>query len=1183
MEAIYSTGEVCDRPDDETPGACYVLDPDLYGVMAQSRDYNELVWAWKGWRDTCGPAMKSMYTRYVELGNEAAKLNDQPDMGAYWRSWYEMDNFEEEMMRLWDEVQPLYLQLHAFVRRKLSELYGEKYVSLYGGIPAHLLGNMWAQDWMSISDLVLPYPDKPSVDVTDELVKQGYDAMQMFELSEEFFVSLGLIPSPESFWTDSMIERPDDGRQVVCHASAWDFYNRKDFRIKQCTSITHDDLITVHHEMGHTQYFFQYAPHPVEYRDGANPGFHEAVGDVISLSVQTPEHLNKVGLLPDYEEDEETDLNFLMTMALQKIAFLPFGLLVDMWRWEVFAGNVTEHNYNERWWQMRTSIQGLVSPVKRSDLVMDFDPGSKFHVPADVPYIRYFISHILQFQFHESVCIAAGQFDPDDANSKLHQCDIYQSHEAGKLLGDMLKMGSSVPWPDAMEAITGQRDMSAKPLIEFFQPLIDWLEEQNEMNGDVTGWDLNWSPPEDEWTEPELVAGGISHVRALWLLPVSLLFNLYCNQMCAFKMQDGLEKMAFREMSVLGILVLLVVAAQAQDKITNETLAEAYLDEYNAMAQEVYFKSVTASWNYNTNLTDYNQAQSVAENLIESAFSLQARLNVSQFDWTNFTHDIQRQIGKIYYVGSSALTGEDLKNYEQILADMEKIYSTAKVCRDGECHPLDPDLTATMAKSRDYEELKWAWESWRKETGPKMKDMYEEFVTLANKAAEVNDQPDMGAYWRSWYEMDNLESETQRLWEQLRPFYEQLHAYVRGKLIEVYGSKYVDPNGPIPAHLLGNMWAQSWGNVLDLVLPYPDKTSIDITPELVKQGYDATKMFELSEEFFTSLGLPASPKSFWNDSMFVRPDDGREVVCHASAWDFYNAKDIRIKMCTVVNMEDLITIHHEMGHTQYYLQYKHLPVVYRRGANPGFHEAVGDLLALSVSTPEHLKEIGLLPELVDDDETDINFLMSMALDKIAFLPFGILMDMWRWDVFAGNTPKNKYTEAWWKLRTEIQGVVPPVPRSDDEGHFDPGAKFHIPGNTPYIRYFVSHVLQFQFHRALCEEAGNTRALHRCDIYKSTAAGTKLGNMLKLGSSKEWPDALEQIAGTREMDASAIVAYFQPLMKWLEEKNKEAGYEAGWDNSWTPPDEPWTSGVKSTLMAPFTIMLLIVCATFLVRG
>ncbi|XP_070531903.1 angiotensin-converting enzyme-like [Ptychodera flava] len=622
-------------------------------------------------------------------------------------------------------------------------------------------------------------------------------------------------------------------------------------------------------------------------------------------------------------------------------------------------------------------------------------------------------------------------------------------------------------------------------------------------------------------------------------------------------------------------LFLSLSLCYGEEKITDESLAVAYLEEYNERAQEVYYKSVLASWNYNTNLTSENQAKTIAENLKASAFDLEARRNVSQYDWSNFTADTQRQLGKLYYVGSSALEGDDLQQYEQILADLEQLYSTAKVCRDGTCHPLDPDLTRIMATSRDYNELKWVWENWRKETGPKMKDKYEDFVVLANKAAGVNDQPDMGAYWRSWYEMDNLEDEALRLWGQLRPFYEQLHAYVRGKLTKIYGSKFVDPKGPIPAHILGNMWAQSWNNVLDLVLPYPDKPSIDVTDALVDQGYDALKMFELSEEFFTSLGLPASPQSFWDDSMIVRPDDGREVVCHASAWDFYNAKDIRIKMCTVVNMEDLITIHHEMGHTQYYLQYKHHPVMYRRGANPGFHEAVGDLLALSVSTPEHLHEIGLLEELVDDEETDINFLMSMALDKIAFLPFGLLMDTWRWDVFNGKTTKDKYTEAWWKVRTEIQGVVPPVPRSDSEGHFDPGAKYHIPGNTPYIRYFISHVLQFQMHRSLCEEAGNTRSLHRCDIYRSTAAGTKLGDMLKLGSSKEWPDALEAVTGSRVMDASAIVEYFQPLMDWLDAKNKEEGNHIGWDLTWTPPDEEWTSGVQSTWRAPPTSILLII--------
>ncbi|XP_077861596.1 angiotensin-converting enzyme-like [Saccoglossus kowalevskii] len=1035
MSAIYNTGEVCDKPGDPNPDACYPLDPDLYDVMANSRNWSELVWAWEGWRDTCGPPMKPMYPRYVELSNEAALLNDQPDMGAFWRSWYEMEDFEAEVMRLWDEVLPMYEQLHAYVRRKLSGVYGTEHVSLTGAIPAHITGNMWAQDWMSISDIVLPFPNASSIDVTDELINQGYDALQMFQLSEDFFVSMGLIPSPQSFWEDSMFEKPDDGREVTCHASAWDFFNRKDFRIKMCTRVNHEDLITIHHEMGHTQYYYQYAPQPVEYRDGANNGFHEALGDTISLSVQTPEHLYEVGLLPELVQDQESDLNYLMSMALQKVAFLPFGLLIDLWRWEIFDGTITEYNYNERWWHMRTGIQGVVEPVKRSDLAGDFDAGAKYHVPADVPYIRYFVSHILQFQFHEAICEAAGEYPA----KPLHHCDVYESHEAGDLLAEMMRPGSSIPWQDVLEAMTGSRDMSTLPLQEFFKPLITYLTAENTKNDEFIGWDINWKPPE---TPPQ-----------------------------------------------------------------------------------------------------------VQESLKSAAFDLEARANVSKFDWTNFDPDVMRQLQKIYYIGSSALEGDDLIEYENILADMEQIYSTAKVCEsESICIPLDPDLTRLMATSRDYDELKWAWEGWRRETGPEMKDMYENFVTLANKAAKVNDQPDMGAYWRSWYEVDDLKADSMRLWEQLRPFYEQLHAYVRGRLSEHYGESLVDPKRPIPAHLLGNMWAQSWGNILDLVLPYPGKTSIDVTPALVDQGYDALRMFNISEEFFTSLGLIPSPQSFWDDTMFVKPTDGRDVVCHASAWDFYNAKDIRIKMCTSINMEDLITIHHEMGHTQYFLQYKDQPVVYRRGANPGFHEAVGDLLALSVSTPDHLHQIGLLDTVEDDAEADINFLMSMALDKIAFLPFGLLMDLWRWDVFEGLTTKDSYTEAWWKLRNDIQGVEAPVERSDEAGHFDPGAKYHIPGNTPYIRYFISHVLQFQMHRSLCETAGNTRSLHQCDIYRSKEAGKKLGDMLKLGSSKKWPEALEAITGSREMDASAIVDYFKPLMTWLEEKNEEKGYVVGWSDT-----------------------------------
>jgi len=288
------------------------------------------------------------------------------------------------------------------------------------------------------------------------------------------------------------------------------------------------------------------------------------------------------------------------------------------------------------------------------------------------------------------------------------------------------------------------------------------------------------------------------------------------------------------------------------------------------------------------------------------------------------------------------------------------------------------------------------------------------------------------------------------------------------------------------------------------------------------------------------------PQPFWDKSMLTKPDD-RDVVCHASAWDFYNRVDFRIKQCTEVDMGWLTTTHHEMGHVEYYLQYKDQPVVFRRGANPGFHEAIGDTLALSVATPEHLQLIGLAPDFVDNTEGDLNFLMNQALQKIAFIPFGYLIDQWRWDLFSGQFDKSEYNERWWDVRCRYQGVSPPVTR--DGSDFDPGAKYHVPAGVPYIRYFVSTILQFQFYQSLCQTAGNTGPLHRCDFYNSKEAGTKLGNMLAVGSSIPWPDALELVAGTREMSVQPLLEYFRPLRVWLEEQN--AGYPKGWTDACPP--------------------------------
>ncbi|KAK7495707.1 hypothetical protein BaRGS_00013154, partial [Batillaria attramentaria] len=380
------------------------------------------------------------------------------------------------------------------------------------------------------------------------------------------------------------------------------------------------------------------------------------------------------------------------------------------------------------------------------------------------------------------------------------------------------------------------------------------------------------------------------------------------------------------------------------------------------------------------------------------------------------------------------------------------------------------NLEDMLASERDYDKLLKVWEGWRNATGPKMRPLYEEFVALSNEGVRELGYSDTGEYWRSWYESDTFQSDLEALLEQLSPLYQQLHAYVRSRLIATYGQDKFPDSGHIPAHLLGNMWAQEWNNIYTI-------------------NYTVERMFRTAESFFTSLGFEPLPATFWAGSMLQKPGDGRDVVCHASAWDFYNARDFRIKMCTYVTMEDLITIHHEMGHMQYFLQYRHQPQMFRDGANPGFHEAVGDTIALSVSTPGHLRKIGLLEAGEDNYLDEINFLLSMALEKVAFLPFGYLIDQWRWSVFAGDITPEDYNSKWWDLRCNYQGIASPVVRSEDD--FDPGAKFHIPDNTPYIRYFVARVLQFQFQQALCKAAGHTGPFHQCDIQGSEDAGKLL--------------------------------------------------------------------------------------------
>jgi peptidyl-dipeptidase A len=422
---------------------------------------------------------------------------------------------------------------------------------------------------------------------------------------------------------------------------------------------------------------------------------------------------------------------------------------------------------------------------------------------------------------------------------------------------------------------------------------------------------------------------------------------------------------------------------------------------------------------------------------------------------------------------------------------------------------------------------------------PMRKD-FARYVTLANKGAKDLGFPDSGAFWRSKYDMppDAFAKEVDRLWDQVRPLYLSLHAYVRMRLRQQYGEKVVPKDGPIPAHLLGNMWAQEWNNIYPLVAPKESDRGFDLTAELKAQKYDDLKMVRTGEAFFTSLGFAPLPKTFWERSLFRKPHD-REVVCHASAWDVDDTEDLRLKMCINITEEDFGVIHHELGHNFYQRAYNKQPPLFRDSANDGFHEAIGDTIALSI-TPAYLKKIGLIAKEPDQSK-DIGLLMNMALQKIAFLPFGLMIDKWRWEVFNGQIPEAKYNEAWWQMRLKYQGIAPAVARSEKD--FDPGAKYHVAANVPYTRYFLADILQFQFHRALAKTAGCAGPLHRCSIYGNAEAGKKLAEMLEMGQSRPWPEALQKMTGQREMDATAIADYFAPLKKWLDEQIK--GEKLGW--------------------------------------
>ncbi len=544
-----------------------------------------------------------------------------------------------------------------------------------------------------------------------------------------------------------------------------------------------------------------------------------------------------------------------------------------------------------------------------------------------------------------------------------------------------------------------------------------------------------------------------------------------------------------------------------------------------------------ANWIYNNFITSDTEALAGAENDLQRQLAMQYARTARTFDAVTVDAETRRKLDLLKRGADLPPPADPTQAaaLSNLASTLEGQYGSGTVCAQPgrDCRHLD-ELEETLAHSRDPAELLRVWDGWHR-TARRYRDQYGDMVSLANQGTREFGEADLGAHWRGNYDMpeDAFAAEMERLWLQLEPLYRSLHTYVRHRLVAQYGQAAMTPDGTIPAHLLGNMWAQTWDNIFPLLDAPPGNP--DLTPTLVRKGLDARGVVRTAEGFFTSLGFAPLPETFWQRSLFERPRD-RDVVCHASAWDLDFDQDLRLKMCIRINEENFVVAHHELGHNFYQRAYADQPPLFRDSANDGFHEAIGDTIALSV-TPEYLKKVGLLDK-VPGPEADIALLLHRALEKVAFLPFAYAVDQWRWKVFAGEVGPEGYDALWWSLRTRYQGVSRPLPA--EPGGFDAGAKYHVAASVPYARYFLADVLQFQFHRALCHEAGYQGPLHRCSIYGNAAAGNKLRAMLAMGASRPWQEALKTMTGEETMDASAIVDYFAPLKVWLDQRN--AAYE-----------------------------------------
>uniref|UniRef100_A0A1I8FZD8 Angiotensin-converting enzyme n=1 Tax=Macrostomum lignano TaxID=282301 RepID=A0A1I8FZD8_9PLAT len=1121
------------------PGKCLDSGEDnVENFFRTKKDYDQLRYLWKSWRDATGAKFRNAFVERAQLLNESVwpsvlatpigevfskiflKIEEFFSILGFrdyayfdYFTAFEDPKFPETVVSLYNQFKPLYEQLHAYLRHRLHQKYPGKFAA-NGLLPGHLGDDPWGSQYTKWHNEFVPFPAAESIDfdgILKDRERRGLLTVpQLPHVADEFYRSLGLPKMTETFWRKSVFLKPKD-HKMNCHGTAFDMHSasRDDFRIKIFS--------TVHHEMGHIMYFMLYSHQPVIFRRGANGGFHEAIGDTITLSVLTPKHFKAIKFIKHTNDTSESLVNNLFTQALANVMFLPYALVADLWKWRYFGGQVPKEQLNQDWWQLRSRFGGIGPPVTRSEA--DTDALSKFHLAIDVSYIRYFVSFLLKFQFYKALCQEAGHL-----GSPGH-VRFLQTHSAAR----------------PVQALAGCSPTADRP-----KGHLGRCTDGQDKRGTMT---LSSSP-----TRPV----------GLLLLAVAVMavFALCAD---AYRFRDD-------ESSELSHLLMKLRRDQHRkhcwkyslDGLTESQLtkcARRFIHFANQQLRKRKHRSSLASFHYNVNINKRNKELLTRVDTKYRRFSSKLTLFALKFKGKRMSGLSASDARMLRDLQWNMVFGrrKDSSRMSNLDSQMSQSYDTAVGCyAPGKCLDSGEDNVKNFFRTKnDYDQLRYLWKSWRNATGAKFRNAFVERAQLLNESVRPAGFKNYAFFeYFTDFEDPKFPETVVSLYNQFKPLYEQLHAYLRHRLHQKYPGKFA-ANGLLPGHLGDDPWGSQYTKWHNEFVPFPAAESIDfdgILKDRERRGLlTVPQLPHVADEFYRSLGLPKMTETFWRKSVFLKPKD-HKMNCHGTAFDMHSASrdDFRIKMCTRMDMSSFSTVHHEMGHIMYFMLYSHQPVLFQGSANSGFHEAIGDTITLSVKTAEHFQAIKFAKHLNDTHESQVNTQLTQALENVMFLPFAMTVDLWKWRYISGEVPKEQLNQDWWRLRGLYAGVGPSVSRS--EADTDALSKYHAAKNIGYVRYFISFLLKFQFYKAMCEEAGHKGPLSTCDFYKSTAAGDKLRRMLQLGRSKPWPDALQQLTGRRDISADALMEYFQPLHNWLKDYNAKNGVPVGW----TVPANPMQS-------------------------